>query len=167
MEKQMTVDGNLAEISKAVLTNCITLKCAGQPDDDELKRVGFELIAMLHDRARLLPSYWEASGDESAAAVAALDKMAALTKMLYYSIRFEETVSVAMELGATPPKEIFSDAKANHTWLNAFHVINPTTALAMDLGAIVYRYRDYETNLAPATESKRQRRIVVASANAS
>jgi len=167
LNSDLSIEANSPTIVRALVRNALTLTAArGQADVTEYQRLGHEMLLMMKDRSQLLPSFWAADGDESVSLKETLNGLAKLTPTFYFSVRFEPSTSVALELGATAPLKVAYSAKNNHTWLNRFSTVSPTDEYAQGLGRQLYEYREAELESA-AKEGRVPAKMVVACANAS
>jgi hypothetical protein len=167
LNNDLSIEANQSTIVEAIVRNALTLTAApGQADAAEYQRLGHEILSMMRDRSQLLPSFWPADGDESESLKETLNGLAKLTPSLYFSVRFDPTTSVALELGATDPLKVAYSAKKNHTWLNRFSTVSPTDDYAEALGRQFYEYREVELEFA-AKEGRVPAKMIVGYANAS
>jgi hypothetical protein len=138
-----SIQDNRHVVCEAVAAFSVVLVApAGAVTPEHELAVGQLIVDKLMQRSLLLPSYWKADGTEAEPLISSLDGMATLTPTLYFSVKFEP--SVTLEACREPGEQLAraSEAKETHCWTNRMNLIQPTEEFIRGIGKWAYSLRD-------------------------
>lgn len=139
----LTLDSNAANVVDALVRNIVTLAPQSvRVANAEFEEAGAQVLAMLSDESRLLPSYWSGSGDDHDDVVDAMNNYASTNRKLYFSIRYHREVSVALTIAGRQTPEIAQKAKQKHNWVSRAQLENPTPEIKREIGQWLYSMRE-------------------------